>query len=217
MIISNRKRIWYIRYIPDGCLLAAMTAVLSGCIVTTVTEAESYDAIATAHYSQQPEQALSAEVLDPNCRWPCYRLGESKISFFPPKRSANVKAVGPIVPILPAPGKGTDYGDSLFFVGIHVHPGPSSFVILDPTKYLVTIQDSAGSLAPIIVEDCYGNPASKTELRVYGTNHCYVLFYGISRGEVERFTLMPASIEADDILYMFPDVDWGPDSYVWVE
>jgi len=54
-------------------------------------------------------------------------------------------------------------------------------------------------------------------LQVYGSYHCFLFFYGITRGKVERFTLMPASIEADEILYMFSDISWEPGSFTVVE
>ena len=128
-----------------------------------------------------------------------------------------MKAVGPIIPVFPALGKGKDFSDSLLFVGIHVHPGPSSFLILDPTQYLVSVDGSEKLLAPVTVEDCRGNSVGKAELHVYGSYHCYLFSYGITRGEVERFTLMPASIEADEILYMFSDINWEPGSFTFVE
>jgi hypothetical protein len=197
--------------------IAAVGCMLPGCIVTTVTEAESYDSIVTQNYSWHSEEAQPAQALDPECRWPCYSIGESEISFFPSKRSANVKAAGPIIPILPAPGKGTDYGDLLFFVGVHVHPGRNSFLTLDPSKYLISVDGHDDSLAPVAVKDCYGNPANLSNLQVYGSNQCFIFHYGISRENVLRFTLMPANVEADQITFMFPDINWIPGSYTWVE
>ena len=201
----------------NACLVVVIATVLSACIVTTVTEVASFDSIETGKYSHWSAQAEKAEVLDPDCRWLCYRLGENKIAFSPPSRGANVKAAGPIIPVFPAPGKGKDFSDSLLFVGIHVHPGPTSFLILDPEQYLVSVDGAEKPLAPVAVEDCRGNPVQEVELQVYGSYHCYLFFYGITRGEVERFTLMPASIEADEILYMFSDINWEPSSFIWVE
>jgi hypothetical protein len=201
----------------NAYLIATIAAVLSACLVTTVTETESFDSAVTDNYSHLTGQTQKAQVLDPECRWPCYRLGESKVSFFPSKRSDNVKAAGPIVPIFPAPGEGTSYGDSLFFVGIHVHPGSSSFLILQPTEYRISVEGVDETLVPVTVEDCYGYPVDKSDLHVYGVKRCYVLYFGITRDEVEHFTLIPANIEADQIQYAFPDVDWVPGTYTWVE
>jgi len=198
-------------------LLVLFAATVPACIVTSVIEAESYDSHTTDHYTHFSPQARKAEILDPDCRWPCYELGGTAVGFFPPKQSQDVKAAGPIFPIFPAPGKGTSYAEELFFIGLQVRPGRNGFLILEPSDYLVTVPGRAEPLTPIVVEDCYGNPVAKTGLTVLGSARCFALYYGIERGEVQQFTLAPASIEADEILYMFPDVEWTPGTYSWAE
>jgi hypothetical protein len=185
--------------------------------MTSVVEAESYDSHATDHYTQFSPQARKAEIFDADCRWPCYELGGTVVGFFPSKQSKNVKATGPIFPVFPVPGKGTSFADELFFIGLQVRPGLNGFLILEPSNYLVTVPGRTEALTPNIVEDCYGNPVAHTRLTVLGSAQCFLLFYGIERGEVQQFTLAPASIEADEILYMFPDIEWTPGSYSWVE
>ncbi|MEJ2129763.1 MAG: hypothetical protein P8X81_13100 [Woeseiaceae bacterium] len=198
-------------------LLLAVWSTLPACIVTSVVEAESYDSHITDHYTHFTPDGRKATPLDAECRWPCYKLGGTAVGFFPPKQSVDVKAAGPIFPIFPAPGEGTSYAEWQFFVGLQVRPGKNGFLILDPSQYLVTIPGREETLAPIAVEDCSGNTVSMTGLTVFGSARCFVLYYDLERGDAREFTLAPASIEADEILYMFPDVVWTPGTYSWAE
>jgi hypothetical protein len=200
-----------------ACVFVLFVVTTPACIVTSVVEAESYDSHATNNYTYFKPQAREADVLDADCRWPCYRLGAAAVGFFPPKQSKNVKATGPLLPIFPAPGEGTSYAQEQFFIGLQVRPGQNSFLILEPSEYLVTVPGRAEALAPVVVEDCHGNPVPHTRLTAFGSARCFILYYGINRAEAQQFTLAPANIEADEIVYMFPDIEWTPGTYSWAE
>ena len=69
----------------------------------------------------------------------------------------------------------------------------------------------------IEMKDCDSNEVDLSESRIYGSRQCRWLFYDITIGEVSRFTLKPATIESDEILYIFPDIDYRPDTYGYVQ
>ena len=119
----------------NGCLLAVTAGALCGCFVTIVGEYESYAGVATENYSASAEGALPAYEKNPNLPVKAFVFGASQIYFQPPWRSDNVQAAGPLIPIFPAPGKGTDFGENPFFIWLEVTPGSSSFVIFDPAEY----------------------------------------------------------------------------------
>jgi len=198
------------------CLYAAVSVAPSGCFVSTVTETESFSSITTDNYSHDSAQANKA-ISYSSGRTNYFNTGGSTIGFFPPALSANLKAIGPIVPVIPAPGKGTSYADELFFVGVTVRPGPTSLVILEPSQYLVSVHGRGEPIAPVTVSQCNGDTASNTRLAVFGSARCFRLYFGISRGDVQRFRLIPANAVVDDVLYVFPDIDWVPTSYTRME
>jgi hypothetical protein len=67
------------------------------------------------------------------------------------------------------------------------------------------------------MRDCEFNEVELSELRIFGSGQCRLLYYDITIGEVHRFTLSPATIEADEILYAFPDINYRPETYGYVE
>ena len=204
------------RRVIKGCLLTVMAAALFGCIVTIVGEYESYAGTATENYSATPEGALPAYEKYPNSPTKAFVFGASQIVFRPPWRSDNVQAVGPLIPIFPAPGEGSDFGENPFFILFEVTPGPKSFLIFNPAEFLITVEGSDKPLAPVQMKDCESNEIELSQLRLYGSRQCRWLYYDTTIGEVTRFTFTPATIEADEVLYFFPDIEYRPDTYGYV-
>jgi hypothetical protein len=200
-----------------GFWLAVIAGVLPGCFVTIVGEYESYAGVVTRNYAAAPEGAARAYEISPESDAKAFAFGGSRIHFQPSTRSDNVQAAGPLIPIFPAPGKGSDYGENQFAIWFHVIPGAASFLIFDPAEYLVSVEGSDKSLAPVEMRDCEFNAVDLSELRIFGSRQCRLLYYDITIGEVHRFTLSPATIEADEILYAFPDIYYRPETYGYVE
>jgi len=205
------------RAVIKPALIGLILVSLHGCIVTRVIEAESFDSIATERYSNVLPLARKADVLDEDCRWPCYRMGETKIGYFPPRQSENVKAAGPVVPVFPAPGEGKSFADTPFFVGLQLRPGLRSVMILEPEKYLVRLAGNDEPLVPVEVRDCTGGNVDTARVAVFGSARCLLLIYDITRGEVQEFVLVPANVEVDEVLYTFPDIEWTRGTYSWAE
>ena len=202
------------RMLSAGLALAS----LSACVVTEVIEADSFDSVATGHYSHYSAAARKAQILDEDCRWPCYRMGDgASIGYFPPRLSARVKAAGPIFPVIPMPGEGTSYGEESFFIGLQVRPGLRSLLILEPAEYRLQLKGHPEPLAPVKAMSCQGNEVSMSGLAVFGSPRCFILVFDVARGEVQDFVLQPAIVEVDEISYMFPDVEWTRGTYSWAE
>jgi len=201
----------------NGCSLAMMAGVLSGCLVTVVGEYETYAGTATDRFSSSVDGALPAYEKHPTSPTKAFVFGANHIVFQPPWRSDNVQAAGPLIPIIPVPGEGSDFGENQFFILIEITPGPASFLILNPAEYLLTVEGSDTPLAPFQMKDCDSNDVELSQLRFYGSRQCRGLYYDITIGEVTRFTFTPATIEADERFYIFPDIEYQTDTYGYVQ
>ena len=180
-----------------------------------VGDVHTHDATSTEHYSNPPEEALEATSFNDGCR--CTRIGSSVISFSPALRGSNVIAFGPILPVIPVPGS-TDYSDSSFFLAVHIDPGTYSLVMLDLSKFLVRAEGSDIDLEPHLISRCDDSDPGLDAVQVYGGyKQCFKLQYPATRGEMEHFTLLSPTIEADRNTYTLPDIEWTPSTYRWIE
>lgn len=136
---------------------------------------------------------------------------------YPASRGDNLIAIGPILPIVPAPGSGSDYGDANFFIAVHVHPGRVSLVIFRPGDFRIRQDNGEPDVAPNRISDCEKGIPSPEVVRVYGDSHCVRIEFPVTRAELEEFTLVPALFESDDVSHALPDLEWRPGTYRIVE
>lgn len=195
--------------------LPGALAVLAGCAV--IADVKTYDAIATDEYSHSLENAMPAEALDPGCRWPCYRIGSSLISFYPASRGSNVKAMGPILPVIPVPGPGKDHGQFDFFVAVHVHPGKISLVIFRPGDFRIRLAGSEEAVEPNRVTRCDNGEPVPDVVRAYGEVQCFKVEFPVARSGLENFRMISPVFESDGTSYVLPDLQWSPGTYRVVE
>ena len=189
--------------------------LLAGC--TVVSDMETYDAVATGKYSVPLDDAVAVSTYEFDCRWPCYRVGASLISIFPSARGSNVIAMGPLLPVVPAPGSGDDFGEFDFFLAVHVHPGEVSLVMFRPGDFKIRPQGGETAIPPHRVSDCYDGKTSPDLVRVYGQVRCFKIEFPVARSELERFLLVPPLIESDGMSYALPDIQWSPGTYRTVQ
>ena len=174
---------------------------------------ETYYAVATGQYSASLGNAAAVPAEEFDCRWPCYRVGASLISLFPSARGSNVIAMGPLFPIVPAPGSGDDFGEFDFFLAIHVHPGEASLVMFRPGDFQARPEHSESAVSPHKVSDCETGEPSPDLVRVYGEVRCIKIEFPVPRSNLENFLLVPAIIESDGVVYVLPDLQWRPGTY----
>jgi len=179
-------------------------APVSACIVSAVIETETFESQDTSNYSHNLTGAATANA----CGTRCFMAGKSTVTFAPPLAASNVKAAGPILPIVPAPGKGTSYGDQQFRLGMYIYPGKTSVSTAQPLDNRILVEGRPEPLAPIKVEDCDEEPLEETSLSIFGHTQCLVLYFDITIGEIETFTLVPAPVVTDGVTYVLPDVEW---------
>ena len=200
-----------------SCWLALGAAIiLTSCSV--IADIETYDAVETGNYSSASDDSVFAFMpYGKECRWPCYRIGLSSVSMYPASRGDNLIAIGPILPIVPAPGSGSDYGEANFFIAVHVHPGNVSLVIFRPGDFRIRRADDAPPITPTKVSDCEDGKPSPDVIRVFGESQCVRIEFPVARADLEEFVLISALFEADGATHALPDLEWRPGTYRVVE
>ena len=193
---------------------AMIIGVLAGCAVGVLVEYGTFIGTPTANYSRTPDEARQASDRNPRSKLRRFPLGESNVDFSTQVFSRNMLAIGPVLPVIPTPGEGETFDENPFHVDVHVSPGRKSFLILNPEESLILFEDSVSPVAPTSwtpMSDRMGCTVSEQppEIRAYGAGCTVMLFYdGKTAANVNRFTLMPAPIDGDEVLYVFPDIDY---------
>ena len=197
-------------------LAPCAATILAGCSV--IADVETYDAVETGRYSSAAEDSVLAFMpYGQECRWPCYRIGLSSVFLYPASRGDNLIAIGPILPILPAPGSGSDYDEANFFITVHVRPGNVSLVIFSPGDFQIRQADDAPPIAPNKVSDCEDGKPSPDIVRIFGETQCVRIEFPVTHGDLEEFVLIPALFESDGATHALPDLKWRPWTYRVVE
>ena len=196
-------------------VLVSLAATLAGCL-TVYTESESYTPVSSGDYSRWTGQETKAPANKTHpVTW--FSVGSAGLGFVPPNASENLRAWGPLVPIIPAPGKGSDYGDDPFHILIRITPG-ESVVSFDPNEFSIAVDGIDSPLMPVRFENTMGDEnllhpdARYSRQWAYGTWQYYRIYFDIKIRDVKRFTLIPGTMEVDGINYVFADIDYEPSS-----
>jgi hypothetical protein len=205
------------RFIFPAFFALSCIPILSGCeLIAAVGETHSHKADSTTSYSRSPQDAVAVDPLADGCGEACYQIGESQIMFFPGSLGSNLIAIGPFLPIIPIPGSGSDNGDEDFVLFVFVELGTNSLVMLSLGDILVRPDGGEDNIEPELISRCDDNDPGLDDVQVYGESQCFKLLYPATRRELERFYLVPPVVEADRVVYTFPDLEWSPETYRWV-
>ena len=189
----------------------------AGC--AALVEYATYIGTTTEHRSQVSEDFVPASGGAMNGGFARFGLGENTVSFFSPRWSGETKSVGVILPLIPVPSETSIYPTTIFYLGVRLSPGPKSFVIVDPEEYRIVFKGGTDAVAPNDwwVRGSRGCNWSKepSEVRAYGMGCSIFLYYGqITTAMITEFRLVPAVVDADEVLYGFPDIEYEQGTYI---
>jgi len=190
-----------------------LSMLLSGCAIAVVTDVETYDAVATDRYSHSLEDAVPVGAIDAESSSRCFRIESSLICFYPALRGVDVKAVGLVVPMLPAPGPGQDYGGDFFYLEVRVRPGNTGLVTFRPNDFLIRREGDEDAIEPQLVSRCDDSESGLDVVQVYGYPQCFRIEYPVLRADLEQFLMVPAVVDVDNTLHVLPDLQWSQSSY----
>jgi len=192
------------------CLL--VLGSLSGCAGYLI-EYGSYIGEPTAAYeaTSDPAQRAEAEKWTGSKFW-YFPLGESRAHYTMPTYSKNMLSAGPVLPVIPVPGKG-EYKGGPFVVSLHIKPGRKSFVVFDPYENLIIFEGSREPVAPSYWSGCK-TAEEDPRARAYGWGCTVKLYFdGKTTMIVDRFVLLPGSIDADEVIYVLPKIQYERGKY----